>query len=133
MLAIGLLYRFGPFRGGDYVRWFTVGAVCIILIYFSIIGHVNCLFNFASYNYVYVQINAVIRHIFFCLYLIVVLIFLGTDLNELVLSRLEAMCCSIVVQVCCKNLIYSGVVIILLLFKKSFYNFSLISLISKKS
>ena len=35
MLAPGLLYRSGPFRRVDCVRWFVIGAVRIIYFLFS--------------------------------------------------------------------------------------------------
>lgn len=86
--ALSLLYRFGPNQRGARVRWFTVGALtAIILWFFASIGLSYYLSNFASYNEVYGSIGAVIGMLLW-LYVSAYLILLGAALNLQVHGRI---------------------------------------------
>lgn len=81
VLALGLLYRFGPSRGVDRGRWFTVGAVSVVFMWIGASAGLSYyLTNFASYNEVYGSIGAVIGLLLW-LYLSAYLILLGAVLN----------------------------------------------------
>ena len=84
LLALGLLYRFGPARRQVRGRWFTVGAVLVVVLWIgSSAGLSYYLTNFASYNEVYGSIGAVIGLLLW-LYLSAFLILLGAVLNSIV-------------------------------------------------
>ena len=84
LLALGLLYRFGPARRQVRGRWFTVGAVVVVVLWIgSSAGLSYYLTNFASYNEVYGSIGAVIGLLLW-LYLSAFLILLGAVLNSIV-------------------------------------------------
>lgn len=84
LLALGLLYRFGPSGRAQRGRWFTTGAVCMVVLWIAAsVGLSFYLTNFASYNEVYGSIGAVIGMLLW-LYLSAYLILLGAVLNSLV-------------------------------------------------
>lgn len=81
LLALGLLYRFGPSRRGPRGRWFTVGAVCVVVMWIGASAGLSYyLTNFASYNEVYGSIGAVIGLLLW-LYLSAYLVLFGAVLN----------------------------------------------------
>tara|TARA_R110002051_G_scaffold239372_1_gene299994 strand:+ start:10713 stop:11561 length:849 start_codon:yes stop_codon:yes gene_type:complete len=81
LMGLGLLYRFGPARTGDRGRWFTVGAVTVVVLWIAASAGLSYyLTNFASYNEVYGSIGAVIGMLLW-LYVGAYLILLGAALN----------------------------------------------------
>lgn len=81
LLALGLLYRFGPARPSQRGRWFTVGAVAVIFLWIlASAGLSFYLTNFGAYNEVYGSIGAVIGLLLW-LYVSAYLILLGAALN----------------------------------------------------
>lgn len=81
LLGLGLLYRFGPARRGDRGRWFTVGAITVVILWIAASAGLSYyLTNFASYNEVYGSIGAVIGLLLW-LYVSAYLILLGAALN----------------------------------------------------
>ncbi len=81
ILALNLLYRFGPARIGGRGRWFTVGSVVVVILWVAAsVGLSYYLSNFASYNEVYGSIGAVIGLLLW-LYVSAYLILLGAALN----------------------------------------------------
>ncbi|MEJ6402424.1 YihY/virulence factor BrkB family protein [Yoonia sp. 2307UL14-13] len=81
MLALSLLYRFGPARIGSRGRWFTVGAFVVVILWVAASAGLSYyLTNFASYNEVYGSIGAVIGLLLW-LYVSAYLILLGAALN----------------------------------------------------
>ena len=81
MLALSLLYRFGPARSGSRGRWFTVGAFVVVVLWVAASAGLSFyLTNFASYNEVYGSIGAVIGLLLW-LYVSAYLILLGAALN----------------------------------------------------
>ena len=82
LLALGLLYRFGPARGEGRIRWFTVGAVAVVILWVAAsVGLSYYLTNFGAYNEVYGSIGAVIG-LMLWLYVSAYLVLLGAALNE---------------------------------------------------
>ena len=80
MLALSLLYRFGPARIGSRGRWFTVGAFVVVVLWVAASAGLSFyLTNFASYNEVYGSIGAVIGLLLW-LYVSAYLILLGAAL-----------------------------------------------------
>ena len=87
LLALGLLYRFGPSGRTGQGRWFTVGAITVVVVWvIASVGLSYYLTNFASYNEVYGSIGAVIGLLLW-LYLSAFLILVGAVLNTQVLRR----------------------------------------------
>ncbi|MEL6682082.1 MAG: YihY/virulence factor BrkB family protein [Pseudomonadota bacterium] len=81
MLALSLLYRFGPARIGSRGRWFTIGAFVVVILWVAASAGLSFyLTNFASYNEVYGSIGAVIGLLLW-LYVSAYLILLGAALN----------------------------------------------------
>ena len=81
LLALSLLYRFGPARIGSRGRWFTVGAFVVVILWVAASAGLSYyLTNFASYNEVYGSIGAVIGLLLW-LYVSAYLILLGAALN----------------------------------------------------
>jgi membrane protein len=81
ILALSLLYRYGPARIGGRGRWFTVGAFVVVILWVAAsMGLSYYLSNFASYNEVYGSIGAVIGLLLW-LYVSAYLILLGAALN----------------------------------------------------
>ncbi len=79
--ALSLLYRFGPNQRGARIRWFTVGAVTVVVLWIGASAGLSYyLGNFASYNEVYGSLGAVIGMLLW-LYLTAYLILLGAALN----------------------------------------------------
>lgn len=82
LIALGLLYRFGPARPGERGRWFTVGAVSVVVLWIAASAGLSYyLTNFGSYNEVYGSIGAVIGLLLW-LYVSAYLVLLGAALNE---------------------------------------------------
>lgn len=81
IMALSLLYRFGPARIGSRGRWLTVGAFVVVVLWVAAsVGLSYYLTNFASYNEVYGSIGAVIGLLLW-LYVSAYLILLGAALN----------------------------------------------------
>lgn len=81
MIALSLLYRFGPARIGHRGRWITVGAFVVVVLWIAASAGLSYyLTNFASYNEVYGSIGAVIGLLLW-LYVSAYLILLGAVLN----------------------------------------------------
>lgn len=81
MIALSLLYRFGPARIGGRGRWITVGAFVVVVLWIAASAGLSYyLTNFASYNEVYGSIGAVIGLLLW-LYVSAYLILLGAVLN----------------------------------------------------
>lgn len=79
--GLSVLYRFGPNLRGARIRWITVGAFLVIVLWISgSTGLSYYLANFASYNEVYGSIGAVIAMLLW-LYFTAYLILLGATLN----------------------------------------------------
>ncbi len=82
LLALGLLYRFGPSPQAERGRWFTVGAAVVIILWLGAsMGLSYYLSNFASYNEVYGSIGAVIGLLLW-LYVSAYLVLFGAVLNS---------------------------------------------------
>lgn len=87
--ALAILYRFGPNQSGARIRWFTIGAACVIVIWIAAsLGLSLYLTNFASYNEVYGSIGAVIGMLLW-LYVTAYLVLLGAALNLRVHGRID--------------------------------------------
>jgi membrane protein len=88
LTALGLLYRFGPVRTGDYRgRWITTGAVVVVVLWIAASAGLSFyLTNFGSYNELYGSIGAVIGMMLW-LYISAYLILLGAALNMHVHGR----------------------------------------------
>jgi membrane protein len=81
LMALSILYRFGPARNGGRGRWITVGAVVVVVLWvLASAGLSFYLTNFASYNEVYGSIGAVIGMMLW-LYISAYLVLLGAALN----------------------------------------------------
>jgi membrane protein len=81
LMALSILYRFGPARIGSRGRWMTVGAVVVVVLWvIASAGLSFYLTNFASYNEVYGSIGAVIGMLLW-LYISAYLVLLGAALN----------------------------------------------------
>ena len=79
--ALALLYRFGPNQRGARLRWFSVGAISVIVVWIvASVALSYYLTNFASYNEVYGSIGAVIGMMLW-LYVTAYLVLLGAALN----------------------------------------------------
>jgi membrane protein len=85
LLALGLLYRFGP-NGRTRMAWVTPGAVLVIILWVG----ASALFSgylarFDSYNQIYGSIGAVIA-LMMWLYISAFLVLLGAAFNEVIMS-----------------------------------------------
>ncbi len=81
VLALGLLYRFGPNRRGARLRWITPGAVAAILLWLAAsLGFSIYLTNFGNYNEVYGSIGAVAALLMW-FYISAYLVLFGAVLN----------------------------------------------------
>lgn len=79
--ALSLLYRFGPNQRGARIKWVTIGAFVVIVLWIAAsFGLTYYLANFGSYNEVYGSIGAVIALLLW-LYVTAYLILLGAALN----------------------------------------------------
>lgn len=86
ILALGLLYRFGPNRSGQRLRWITPGAVAAIVLWLAAsLSFSIYLTNFGNYNEVYGSIGAVAALLMW-FYISAYLVLLGAVLNA-VLER----------------------------------------------
>ncbi|MCB5198206.1 YihY/virulence factor BrkB family protein [Loktanella sp. TSTF-M6] len=79
--ALSILYRFGPNQRGARLRWMTVGAGTVVILWIAASVMLSYyLGNFARYNEVYGSIGAVIGMLLW-LYITAFLILLGAALN----------------------------------------------------
>ncbi|MBS1304255.1 YihY/virulence factor BrkB family protein [Loktanella sp. SALINAS62] len=79
--ALSILYRFGPNQRGARLRWLTVGAATVVVIWIAASAGLSYyLGNFTRYNEVYGSIGAVIGMLLW-LYISAFLILLGAVLN----------------------------------------------------
>jgi membrane protein len=83
LLALGILYRFGP-NGRIRMAWITPGAVLVIVLWLAAsAGFSLYVANFDSYNRIYGSIGAVIA-LMMWLYISAYLILLGAAVNEII-------------------------------------------------
>ncbi len=83
LMALGILYRFGP-NGTVRMAWITPGAVLVIVLWLAAsAGFSLYVANFDSYNRIYGSIGAVIA-LMMWLYISAYLILLGAALNEVI-------------------------------------------------
>ncbi|WP_368184279.1 YihY/virulence factor BrkB family protein [Aestuariibius sp. HNIBRBA575] len=81
VMALGMLYRFGPNRTKARLHWITPGAgVAVVLWLGASVGFSEYLANFGSYNEVYGSLGAVVALLMW-LYISAYLILLGAALN----------------------------------------------------
>ena len=81
LLSLGLLYRFGPSPRAQRGRWFTIGALVVVVLWIAASSGLSYyLSNFASYNEVYGSIGAVIGLLLW-LYVSAYLVLFGAALN----------------------------------------------------
>ncbi len=89
IVALGLVYRFGPNRRGQRLSWFTPGAVLVVVCWLATsVGFSVYLSNFGTYNEVYGSIGAVAALLMW-FYLSAYLVLLGAAVNA-VLARRKA-------------------------------------------
>jgi membrane protein len=80
LLALGILYRYGP-NGQVRMAWVTPGAVLVIVLWlFASAGFSLYVGNFSSYNEIYGSIGAVVAMMMW-LYITSYLILLGAAMN----------------------------------------------------
>ncbi len=85
--ALSVLYRFGPNRRGDRMRWFTPGALLVVVLWIAgSYGFSYYLSNFGSYNEIYGAIGAVIAMLMW-LYISAYLVLMGAAFNVVVLRQ----------------------------------------------
>lgn len=86
LVAIGLVYRYGPNRRGRRLPWLTPGSVVVIILWLAAsVAFSVYLTNFGSYNEVYGSIGAVIALLMW-LYISAYLMLMGAALNVVVLG-----------------------------------------------
>ncbi|MGR3484580.1 MAG: YihY/virulence factor BrkB family protein [Paracoccaceae bacterium] len=87
IVGLGLLYRYGPNRRGDRLRWWTPGALMTVALWLlASIGFSTYLSNFNRYNEVYGSIGAVIALLMW-FYITAYLVLLGALLNRTLETR----------------------------------------------
>jgi len=87
MTGLSVLYRYGPNRRGDRMRWITPGAFFVVLVWVvASVGFSYYLTNFGSYNEVYGSIGAVIAMLMW-LYISAYLVLMGAALNVVVFAE----------------------------------------------
>ncbi len=81
MLALAIIYRFGPCRTAPHWRWVSYGAIAANVVWIvGSFGFSYYVVNFGVYNKVYGSVSAVIiLNLWFCLSALVVLV--GGALN----------------------------------------------------
>lgn len=85
--ALSVLYRYGPNRRGDRMRWITPGAFLVVIVWVAAsAGFSYYLTNFGSYNEVYGSIGAVVAMLMW-LYISAYLVLMGAALNVIVFSN----------------------------------------------
>ncbi len=86
LVAIGILYRYGPNRRGRRLPWVTPGAIIVILCWLAAsVAFSAYLTNFGRYNEIYGSIGAVIALLMW-LYISAYLMLLGAALNVVILG-----------------------------------------------
>ncbi len=81
MIALSVLYRYGPNRRGFRMRWITPGAFLVVILWVAAsVGFSYYLTNFGSYNEVYGSIGAVIAMLMW-LYISAYLVLMGAAFN----------------------------------------------------
>lgn len=86
LMALGILYRFGP-NGRSRMAWITPGAVLVIVFWLgSSAGFSAYLARFDSYNEIYGSIGAVIA-LMMWLYISAYLVLLGAAFNEVIIGE----------------------------------------------
>ncbi len=86
LMALGILYRFGP-NGRSRMAWVTPGAVLVIIFWLgSSAGFSAYLARFDSYNEIYGSIGAVIA-LMMWLYISAYLVLLGAAFNEVIIGE----------------------------------------------
>jgi len=86
LLALGLLYRFGP-NGRTRMAWVTPGAVLVIILWVGTSALFSAyLARFDSYNQIYGSIGAVIA-LMMWLYISAFLVLLGAAFNEVIMGN----------------------------------------------
>lgn len=85
LMALGLLYRFGP-NGRTRMAWVTPGAVLVIILWVATSALFSAyLARFDSYNQIYGSIGAVIA-LMMWLYISAFLVLLGAAFNEVIIG-----------------------------------------------
>ena len=81
LLALGVLYRFGPHRRSPRWQWVSVGAVFSLALWIAAsLGFAWYVANFASYNETYGSIGAIIVLLLW-FYLSAYVVLIGAELN----------------------------------------------------
>jgi membrane protein len=81
LVALALLYRYGPCRRSAKWRWVTVGSVFATLVWLAAsVGFSFYVANFANYDRTYGSLGAVIALLFW-LYLSFYIVLLGAEIN----------------------------------------------------
>ena len=85
LMALGILYRFGP-NGRARLAWVTPGAVLVIILWLGASALFSAyLARFDSYNEIYGSIGAVIA-LMMWLYISAYLVLLGATFNEVIIG-----------------------------------------------
>lgn len=85
LMALGILYRFGP-NGRMRMAWVTPGAVLVIILWLAASAAFSAyLTRFDSYNQIYGSIGAVIA-LMMWLYISAFLVLLGAAFNEVIIG-----------------------------------------------
>lgn len=85
LMALGILYRFGP-NGRNRMAWVTPGAVLVIIVWLASSAAFSAyLARFDSYNEIYGSIGAVIA-LMMWLYISAYLVLLGAAFNEVIIG-----------------------------------------------
>lgn len=89
IFAVGVLYRFGPYRSQHRRRWLSPGAVLFVLVWVAAsAGFSIYLSRFGNYNQIYGSIGAVIALLIW-FYISAFLVLLGASFNR-ALEQIEA-------------------------------------------
>ncbi|MEL6197334.1 MAG: YihY/virulence factor BrkB family protein [Pseudomonadota bacterium] len=88
LLALGLLYRFGPDEARPRFAWFSVGAILAIVLWLGAsAGFSYYVRNFGNYNETYGALGAVVGLLMW-FYLTALIILLGGEINAQIEFRL---------------------------------------------
>ncbi|WP_366658194.1 YihY/virulence factor BrkB family protein [Fodinicurvata sp. EGI_FJ10296] len=81
IVAIGLLYKFGPSRAKPQVRWISTGGILASIVWIVVsIGFSFYLQNFANYNATYGSLGAAIGFMVW-IWISVLIVLVGAELN----------------------------------------------------